>query len=412
MIPKLAVSRWGGAGWGVPETMESARQWSGYVCPDCRFVFRVPRDHDGNGIVCPSCRRLMRIPTTGDAPPPLLAPLRRMAVEDGDARILKKRRRGKKLGGAASHAWEQNSHDSHSGRSEKRQMRLMLVGGVALFSLIVGGVVFSMNRGAEVEVRAAAPVAVPAANPKEGSPMVARSEAFLLAASEPLVRRFLAATTVDDLLPLVRNPTVAEARMRAFYTAGKVEAVGMSQFNSGGGLSIRDMFISLSVVTRDHEERALALIETPQGLKIDWESWVGWSDISWEKFLATKPVTGHVFRVTVSAVEYYNFGFDDESKWRSYRLISPDGENSLYGYVERGSVLEQRIRPDGETKGLAMMLSLKFPEGATTNSQVVIETLVADGWVEEGNFRDSIIAKPLVSPSGRMRCSNTDPLST
>ena len=368
--------------------MESARRWSGYVCPDCRFVFRVPRDHDGKGIVCPSCRRLMRIPTATDAPPPLLAPLRRMAADEpateGEPMVLKKRRRGKKAGSAENHSWEQNSHGSHSGRREKRQMRLMLVGGVALFSLIVGGVVFSMNRGEKAVARSAAPISA-AASAKVAVPLLERSEATLLAASEPLVKRFLEATTVDDLLPLVRNPAVAEARMRAFYTAGKIEAAGLSQFNSSGSASIREKFISLSVVTRDHEEKALALIETPQGLKIDWESWVGWSDISWEKFLATKPVTGHVFRVTVSAVEYYNFGFADESKWHSYRLVSPDGENSLYGYIERGSVLEQRIRPDGETKSLAMMLSLKFPEGATTNSQVVIETLVADGWVEEGD---------------------------
>ncbi len=327
----------------------------------------------------------MKIPTAADAPPPLLAPLRRMAVEDGDAQILKKRHRGKKAGGRENHAWEQNSHGSRSGRGEKRQMRLMLAGGVVLFSLIVGGVVFSMNRGKTVVLRTVAPVAVPAASIKEAAPLIERSEASLLAASEPLVKRFLEATTVDDLLPLVRNPAVAEARMRGFYTEGKVAAPGLSRFNSSGGVSIREKFVSLSVMTRDHEEKALALIETPQGLKIDWESWVGWSDISWEKFLATKPVTGHVFRVTVSAVDYYNFSFADESKWRSYRLISPDGDTSLYGYVERGSVLEQRIHPDGETKSLALMLSLKFPEGATTHSQVVIERLVADGWVEEGD---------------------------
>ena len=78
--------------------MESARRWSGYVCPDCRFVFRVPRDHDGKGIVCPSCRRLMKIPTAADATPPLLASLRRMAAEEpvaeDELRPLKKRRRG------------------------------------------------------------------------------------------------------------------------------------------------------------------------------------------------------------------------------------------------------------------------------------------------------------------------------
>ena len=56
----------------MPDTMESARRWSGYVCPDCRFVFRVPRDHDGKGIVCPSCRRMLKIPTALDVAPPLL----------------------------------------------------------------------------------------------------------------------------------------------------------------------------------------------------------------------------------------------------------------------------------------------------------------------------------------------------
>src|SRR6478752_8262245 len=106
----LAVRRRGRAGWGVPETMESARRWSGYVCPDCRFVFRVPRDHDGNGIVCPSCRRMLRIPTAGDTPPPLMVPLRRTAPElptpeqpapevsatgTDEPPIVKRRRRGK-----------------------------------------------------------------------------------------------------------------------------------------------------------------------------------------------------------------------------------------------------------------------------------------------------------------------------
>ena len=53
-------------------------------------------------------------------------------------------------------------------------------------------------------------------------------------------------------------------------------------------------------------------MDTPQGLKVDWESWAGWSEISWEKFLSMKPVSEHVFRVTLSAVDYYNFGFADE----------------------------------------------------------------------------------------------------
>ncbi len=262
----------------------------------------------------------------------------------------------------------------------------MLVGGAVLFALIVVGVVFSMNRVEKPVVRSVGQVAAPAVaatSPKEAPAVVGRSDASLLAEAEPLARRFLEATSVAELLPLVRNPAVAEARMRAFYPAGKIEAAGLSQFNSGGGLSIRGKFVSLTVMTCGHEEKSLALIETPQGLKIDWESWVGWAEISWEDFLTSKPVVGHVFRVTVSAVDYYNFGFADESKWHSYRLLSPDGEHSIYGYVEKGSGLEQQIHTDGDTKSVTLMLSLKFPAGATSGSQVEIERLVAEGWVEE-----------------------------
>ena len=46
-------------------------------------------------------------------------------------------------------------------------------------------------------------------------------------------------------------------------------------------------------------------------------------------------------------------------------------------------MLEQQIHPDADAKSLALMLSLKFPQGAPSNSQVEIEQLVADGWVDE-----------------------------
>ena len=233
--------------------------------------------------------------------------------------------------------------------------------------------------------RSAAVFEPPRAAPNKPISLAERSEASLLAEAEPLARRFLAATSVDDLLPLVRNLALAEPRIRAFYPTGKVKAPGLAGFNTGESLVIQGKFVSLGVRTREHEERSIALMDTPQGLKVDWESWAGWSEISWEKFLSTKPVSEHVFRVTLSAVDYYNFGFADESKWRSFRLVSADGENSIYGYVEKGSVLEQRIRPDAEAKGIPLMLSLKFPAAATVSNQVEIKGLVSDGWVDKGD---------------------------
>lgn len=257
-------------------------------------------------------------------------------------------------------------------------MRMMLIAGGLLFSLIVAGVVVSMVGGKApvVAVKPVAPLPV-VADPQ-------RTAEELVREAEVLARKFLNAATVDEMLTTVRNPELAESRMRAFYRDGKIEAPGMSQFNSGAALVTRGKLHSFPVLTRDHEERSLAFIETPQGLKIDWESWVGWSDMPWKDFLSTKPWGSHVFRVILASVDYYNFGFSDDTKWQCYRLESPDREHAVYGYAEKNSALDAKLRPNAGEQTVQMTLALKFPPDAKSDSQVEIERLVCEGWVEEG----------------------------
>lgn len=367
------------------------------MCPDCRFVFRVPRDHDGKGIVCPSCRRMLRIPTAADIPPPLMAPVRRVAETGAEEApvaepaMVRKRRKSRKGSGGDAHSWEHQPHSSRSRRGEKRQMTLMLAGGTALLALILGAVFFSMSGGGKKETTASpvapAPVADAPTKPGEAAPppTPARSNAELLAEAEPLARKFLEAKTVEEMLPLVRNPEVAGKRMRSFYQKDGVAAPGLSKFNSDGGFSVKGKLVSVNLVTGEFDQKGMAFVETPQGLRIDWESWAGWSEISWEDFRSKKPTEGHVFRVVLGPVEYYNFGFADESKWKSYRLLSPDNEHSVYGYVEKGSLSEERLRLDAGTKKVLLTLSLKFPAGAENDNQVEIDRFVNEGWVEEGD---------------------------
>lgn len=336
---------------------------------------------------------MLRIPSAGDTPSPLVVPLRRTGTEEAGAaeepQVLKKRRRGKKHGSSENHSWETQAKSSRSSRGENRRMRLMLIGGAILLVLIVAGVAVSMKSGSASKPAVAAVATPPAGGKSAGAPVAAsvltRSQASLVAEAEPLARKFLEAKTVDELLPLVRNPDVAGARIRTSHPDGKVTSPGLSAFNTKGAVSVRGRTVSLFVRTKDLDDKEMAFVDSPQGLKIDWESWTAWSELSWEKFLSSKPTTGHVFRVTLSPVDYYNFGFADESKWQSYRLLSPDGENSVYGYTEKGTVLEQRIRLDADTKSAPLMLSLKFPAGATSDSQVEIDRFVADGWVEDAD---------------------------
>jgi hypothetical protein len=357
--------------------MESARRWSGYVCPDCRFVFRVPRDHDGKGIVCPSCRRMLRIPTSTDVPPPLIE----QKAEEQDKQVLKKRRRRKKVD-AAGHIWERESKGSRWSQFDRRRMRLLFIGGGLLFALSVPGVMVFMSRGAKTVVSSDKEIVDPVIAVKMPQEPVTRSEISWVADAGPLARKFLKAKTIEELLPLVRNPATAEARIRAFYQDGKIDAPGLSQFNTGSELRICGKLAWFAVRTDDFEEKSVAFVETPQGLKVDWESWVGWSEMSWKEFLSLRPITSHVFRVKLSPAEYYNFGYTDESKWQSYQLVSPNGEHSIYGYVEKGSTLHRQIRPIAESRDVSLMVSLKFPADAKSARQVDIERFVADGWVE------------------------------
>lgn len=393
-MARLGLQSGGMAGQSVdvPETKEKRRRWSGYVCPDCRFVFRIPGDHDGKGVVCPGCRRMLRIPAAGERLPPLVMPLKAASPDEGKseegASHGGRRRRKKKARQSENHAWDKAPENSHgSGRRERRQMRWMMFGGVVLFSLIVAGVVTAMLGGGKAPAPTIAGSAAdsPSVDGVEApvSAPVEKSDTVILAEAEPIIRKFMETSSLEDLLLLVRNPSVTESRMRKHYPDGTVEPPGLGKFNTRSKLTRLGSVLSVNVRTSDFDERTISFFDTSEGIKIDWESWAGWSEMPWEEFLDSKPTTAKLFRVELSPVDYYNFLFSDDSKWRSYRLDSPDGNYSVFGYAERGTVLDSKLRPSPDVKKVALTLSLKFPEGAGSGKQVIIDKIMTEGWVVE-----------------------------
>lgn len=382
---------------------EKARRWSAYVCPDCRFVFRVPRDHDGEGIICPSCRRMLRIPREGDETAALIAPLQKIGFSEpgGEMPVEKRTRskRKKKNKEAEMPGWDASSGRWRSKSKHKTRVAKLIavwIGGMAVIVAIVVGIVKTTDDRPDPVAAEFDPgqdqfdelvgssLIIPDDELEENVPLpkvMKKSEAEFLAEAEPLAKAFLEAGEITDILPLIYEPDRVRPLLRSRYPEGVTEPTGMSKFNSSGQVSYKDSFAAVTILTPDFETRQLAFIDGENGLKIDWESWVGWSDLPWKKLLETKPKRPILVRVMAKWVDYYNFGFSDESAWRSYRLVSPDGENTLYGYVERNSLLDQRLRPGEPTATVAVTLKIHFRNDEQSPDQVVIDEMVSDGWV-------------------------------
>jgi hypothetical protein len=350
-------------------------------------VFRVPRDHDGHGVVCPNCRRLLKIPLPGDRPAPLMVSLPTPGVEEAEQAAEEPhaggdRRRKKRVRMTDDQLWDSTAESTQgSSMNEKRQMIWMLAGGGALFALILGFVLEAMLGGkksdsASVASAVVPPIAQPAVLEKI-------SDAAFLSAAEQLARKFLEAKGVDEMLPLVRNPDTAAPRMRAFYPDGSIKAVGMAEFNTNAFVIRMGSALYVRIRTVDSEDKFLAFFETADGLRIDWESWVAWSEMPWEAFMAAKPATAQVFRVKLSAVDYYNMDFADDAKWQSFFMESPDGSQTLYGYAEIGSTLSVNLKPPSDAERIQLTLSLRYPPNASSPNQVIIEKIISESWVEE-----------------------------
>jgi len=377
--PGLADGGGCGSGWRVSETMENTRRWSGFVCPECRFVFRVPRDHDGRGVVCPGCRRVLKIPSPHDQTQDLVIPLPATPETEAGSKRKKRRRKSRRTD---AHDWDSaGGKTKHtSSHRDRRQMRWMLIGGSGFLALCVVAVFMAMRKS-NGKTPPPLPVAGTPATPVIQEPVF--SEAAFLAEAEPLAKRFLDAKTIDDLLPLVRHPEITGPRLRALHPDGTLQPAGMSAFNINAELVPAGSGHTVRVRTGEYAEKTMAFFPTPAGVRVDWESWAGWSEMPWGEFIQTRPTGAKLFRGMLGPVDYYNFDFTDDRKWRSYRLISPDGEHSLYAYVELGSVLDERLRPSPDQKQIPLTLSLRYPPDATSPNQVLVEKWHADGWVLE-----------------------------
>ncbi len=209
-----------------------------------------------------------------------------------------------------------------------------------------------------------------------------RENASFLTDAQPVVHGFLEATTVEELLKFVDRPELVAERIKRYHPDGTIDAPGLADYSQFSHVRRNGPYGMVPLRTGDFQIRMMALREYPEEMRVDWESWVGWSEMSWEDFTGQRPSEPNVFRVYLSPVQYYNFEFADESQWQSYRLMSPDQEHSLYAYVKRGSEDQRIIDSLLNAPITQLTLELRFPEDGAVRDQLEIVRVVAEDWID------------------------------
>jgi hypothetical protein len=208
-----------------------------------------------------------------------------------------------------------------------------------------------------------------------------------------VARAFLLAKTIDERVKHVRHPQITRDRMVKWH--GPRNPIAPTEITNTS-----DIVEEITIEGVDFMVLKLTLKNTPREVPIgfevtasgdyviDWESFVSWSDPSWQEFLTKNPTTTSEYRVVVTPDDYYNYEYQDSSKHLCYRLVDAENWGSCYAYIpvdsaviNRMTAMIKRQRHAGKNHFKAI-LKLRFEEKSRRNNQCLIEDLVEDGWLK------------------------------
>ena len=256
--------------------------------------------------------------------------------------------------------------------------------------LIIYGVAQSLKEkeepAKEAEEKAPELIAREALSELERDALDKAKETF--AAAGVVIGKFLNAPTYKERLEFVRDRKRVEPLMKEFYSRNPDGPIQFREPEEGWRMSPYESFLITTVITQDFKRIATAVELQKDGkFLVDWESFVGYSEIPWDQMQEKKPTKPFLVRVRASIGDYYNYGFTDDA-WACVQLQDKTHEHTIYGYVDLEDEVLDDLKSMMTLRG-ATHLTLKLVhagEGKGKN-QFLIKEAVAKGWVfSELNF--------------------------
>lgn len=252
---------------------------------------------------------------------------------------------------------------------------------------IIGAVVWSLTRVEKAEtqtlrIRSATETAIVDEETEE------REAADLIDRIDRTVRDFIAATSVERLARLVRQPERVTPLMRAYYADKPVFPGRLNSIQSLQPLTLgnRGDFWVANVALSDGKSHSMILEIRKDGQpRVDWETFVCYQPMSWDDFARRRPAgSSKDFRVYVETDTFYSHEFANSEQWVCFRLTALDSEETVFGYAHAGSD-EARSLLDlsGRNRGTmtSVILRLVIPDGLQSRHGVVIEKILCPRWI-------------------------------
>jgi len=203
-----------------------------------------------------------------------------------------------------------------------------------------------------------------------------------------LLNQYWKAESWKDRLPLVFDPNRVSGLMKNYYETQEGDDPNPGELVSKARYDIDGteiLYFSYSS-SRPTGSLEVAMRRGPQGrFLVDWESLVGYGEMSFKDFRAKRPVKPVMLRAYVRRFEYFNFEFTDSAKYLCVKLTSEHGDDSIYAYCARQSVLGQWLESDlaatGPTGFKGYTLRVSFPENAQSNQCVQLNEVIESRWL-------------------------------
>lgn len=221
-------------------------------------------------------------------------------------------------------------------------------------------------------------------------------------AAASILKQYQAAKSWKAKLPLIYEEGQTAPLMEQFYgTLGQGDP-DVGTVVAAANLRVGSQTVLLLSCKSSDRMRSMinvAFRRSAGGLKLDWESTVGYSEKSMRQFRESRSVLPCMFRLLAVADDYYNFEFADTAKTHlSVRLYTPSGDDYVNAYCPRDSADGKKLHellgdaagtnvPAGtglrRQKGdeFPVTVQIAFPANAQSTRCVKIEKLVSAWWL-------------------------------